>query len=85
MYAGKPVLLAVNGEAAALIDTANAGVTATPQDADSIAEAALALAGMSASERAGLGESGRQYYDRELSMAKGMEQFARIFGKVRRP
>ncbi len=85
MYAGKPVLLAVNGEAAALINAAKAGVTATPEDPDSIAQAALTLAEMSVSERAGLGEAGRQYYDRELSMAKGMEQFAQIFEKVRRP
>jgi glycosyltransferase involved in cell wall biosynthesis len=84
MYAGKPVLMAINGEASSLISAARAGVTAIPQNVESIAEAVLTLAKMSSAERNVLGEAGRRYYDRELAMEKGMEQFARIFEKVRR-
>jgi len=85
MYASKPILLAVNGEAAAMLNRASCGVTATPQDADSIVQAALSLAKMSVQERQVLGDSGRSYYDRELSMSKGMAHFARIFEAVRKP
>ncbi len=83
MYAGKPVLMAVNGEAARLIETAKAGVIATPENPQSLANAVRALADLSSSERSKMGQSGREYYMRELSMNMGMERFAEIFSRVR--
>lgn len=77
--------MAVKGEAAALIETAGAGVTATPQDPESIARAALAIDEMTESERIALGKAGQDYYWRELSMRKGMERFAQVFEASRRP
>lgn len=79
MYAGKPILMAVGGEAAALITKARAGVIATPQNPKSIALAALSLCYMTESERASMGKAGRAYYMRELSMQKGVENFVEIF------
>ena len=61
---------------------AKAGVTATPQSPQSIADAALALAAMTDVERAQMGQAGRAYYLKELSMQKGMESFAKIFEAV---
>jgi glycosyltransferase involved in cell wall biosynthesis len=85
MFAGKPILMAVNGEAAALIEAAKAGVSSKPQDVDSIVGAAMALAKMTPAERSNLGEAGQQYYNRELSMVKGLEHLAHIFELVRKP
>lgn len=84
MYAGKPILMGVRGEAARLIERAAAGITVTPEDPESIAAGAIALARMSRSERETLGQNGREYYERELSMQKGMQKFAEIFNLVRR-
>ncbi|WP_340249695.1 glycosyltransferase family 4 protein [Sulfitobacter pontiacus] len=81
MYAGKPILMAVNGEATRLIQTANAGIIATPENPQSLANAVRALVELPSSERCRMGQSGREYYVRELSMDKGMKQFAEIFSR----
>ena len=83
MYAGKPVLMAVPGEAARLIKAAEAGVIAAPEDAASLAIAVENLARMTPSERHAMGQRGRAYYLRELAMEKGMAKFAGIFQRVR--
>lgn len=82
MYAGKPLLMGVRGEAARLIKCSAAGITVTPEDPESIAAGAIALAEMSRSEREALGQNGREYYERELSMHKGMQKFAEVFNLV---
>ncbi len=79
LLAGKPILMAVNGEASRLIETAKAGVTACPQDPSSIAEACLELARMPTAERDALGAAGRAYYKRELSMDAGLAKFDAVF------
>lgn len=84
MYAGKPLLMGVRGEAARLIKSSAAGITVTPEDPESIAAGAIALAEMSRSEREALGRNGREFYERELSMQKGMQKFAEVFNLVRR-
>jgi glycosyltransferase involved in cell wall biosynthesis len=83
MYAGKPLLMGVRGEAARLIKCSASGITVTPEDPESIAAGAIALAEMSRSEREALGQNGRKYYERELSMHNGMLKFAEVFNLVR--
>jgi glycosyltransferase involved in cell wall biosynthesis len=83
MYAGKPLLMGMRGEAERLINCAAAGITVTPEDPKSIAAGAITLAAMSRSEREALGQNGREYYERELSMHKGMQKFADVFNLVR--
>lgn len=79
LAAGRPVIMAVKGEAAALIEAAGAGVTATPQDPESIAHSVLVIDKMTERERTALGKAGQEYYWRELSMRKGMEKFEQVF------
>ncbi len=83
MYAGKPILMAVNGEATGLITTANAGVVATPENPNSIANAVAVLSDLSSTERYKMGQRGRDYYLSKLSMKIGMERFEEIFSRVR--
>lgn len=83
MYAGKPLLMGMRGEAERLINCSAAGITVTPEDPESIAAGAITLAAMSRSEREALGQNGREYYERELSMHKGMQKFADVFNLVR--
>lgn len=85
MYAGKPVLMAVPGEATRLINTAEAGVCAAPQDPQSLIDAVIKLADMTPAQRSAMGQRGQAYYMRELAMEKGMAHFSRIFEQIRRP
>lgn len=82
LAAGKPVIMAVAGDAADIVRAANAGVTATPECPDSIADAIQALAEMSAPDRAALGASAKRYYFENLSVAVGVEQFCAIFSAL---
>lgn len=84
MYAGRPILMAMQGEAAELVTKAGCGVVAWPQNPASIAESALRLAEMPETERVAMGQAGRGYYDRELSLSQGIARFGFIFDRVRR-
>jgi glycosyltransferase involved in cell wall biosynthesis len=79
MAIGKPLLLAVRGDAAELVQHAACGVTAIPEDARSVADAAIRLADLSALERNEMGQRSRVFYERELALAVGAERFSAHF------
>jgi glycosyltransferase involved in cell wall biosynthesis len=58
---GKPVLACADGEPAAIVRSAEAGVACPPGDPAALAAAALELAGLSAARRAEMGRAGRVY------------------------
>lgn len=64
MACGRPVVLGVRGEAAALLARAQAGVVIPPEDARALAAAVARLAD-SPAERAQWGENGRAFVERE--------------------
>ncbi len=78
LCAGRPVVMAVAGEAADLVERAGAGVVAQPGNAESIANAVLSLARLSVGERVAMGERGRRFYDSELSFERGVDAFAAL-------
>jgi glycosyltransferase involved in cell wall biosynthesis len=80
---GKPVLMAVHGNAAMLVEEARAGVYAEPEHPQSIADAALQLASMPPHSLKAMGENGRKYYDEKLSLHAGVVQFDSIFQSLR--
>ncbi|WP_395009315.1 glycosyltransferase family 4 protein [Undibacterium sp.] len=82
MAVGKPILMAVSGDAADLIVQANAGVVANPEDAESIANAAEKLQNMSRLEREEMGKNAHTYYHEHLSLAVGVRQFGTIFNSI---
>lgn len=83
LFAGKPILTAVRGDAADLVVRSGGGVRCEPDDPASIAEAITALAAMDPSELAAMGNRGRAFYETELSLAVGTDRFLRIFEQVR--
>lgn len=83
LYAGRPVLMAVEGEAADLIEGAGAGLAARPGDARDIADKIIQLRDASPQARAAMGERGRGFYDRNLSFAKGVAATASLFHALR--
>lgn len=78
LAAGKPVLVAVAGEAADLVTTAKAGEIARPGDAVSIAAAAERLADMSKENLATMAEAGAAFYRNNLSQAAGIAATDRV-------
>ncbi|RXK88047.1 glycosyltransferase WbuB [Chlorobaculum sp. 24CR] len=84
MAAGKPLLIAVEGDAAQLVKDAGCGITAEPENPESIAEAAIKLCSMSSSERNAMGARGKKYYQSHLSLRVGVEKYAAIFKKIAR-
>ncbi len=79
MAAGKPILMAVPGDAADLIKMANCGVIALSDDVDSIVQAVLKLECMSQFERNAMGERGAAFYFDRLSLKEGVAQFSEQF------
>lgn len=79
---GRPILMAVPGDAADLVNTASAGVCCAPENARAIAEAALKLYNMPREQLEGMGQRGREFYNRELSLSIGARKYERLFNAV---
>lgn len=84
MAAGRPLLMSVNGDAARLVEAAQAGLTVEPEDAEQMADAMVTFARMSQAERDAMGARGAAYYREHLSFAKGMEATLAVMERAAR-
>lgn len=84
MAVGKPILMAVDGDAADLVRESGCGWVAESENPQSIAEAALALHSASSQERVQMGENGRQFYRQRLALDVGVSRFGELFMKTAR-
>jgi colanic acid biosynthesis glycosyl transferase WcaI len=82
MAVGKPILMAVQGEASDLVRRAACGLVAEPQDSVSLANAADKLSMMANEELFEMGRSGLQFYDNELSLRVGAVKFKKVFKRA---
>lgn len=73
LAAGRPIIGALAGDAAAVIRDSGAGLTTTPGSAVELAEAILKAAAMPAEERRAWGDRGRGYYIDHLSQESGAQ------------
>ena len=71
LAAGRPIIGAVTGDAATIIDASGAGTTVPPGSAVELAEAIDRMSRMVMRDRARLGQTGRAYYERELGRDLG--------------
>ncbi|MDG4765790.1 glycosyltransferase family 4 protein [Solwaraspora sp. WMMD406] len=78
LAAGRALLVAAEGDAAAVAHDSGAGRTARPGDPDSIADALRELCGLGREKLELLGQAGRVYYDRYFSVAAGAERVERV-------
>ena len=62
MAAGRPCLVAVDGEATRVVREAGCGLTSPAGDAEALYQNLLTLAGMESEHRAALGQAGRAYF-----------------------
>lgn len=82
MAVGKPLLMAVDGDAADLVAQSGGGVVVNSEDAAALAEAAEALAFMEPGALAAMGQQAQRYYRDQLSLEVGAARFAAIFKRL---
>lgn len=82
MAAGRPILLAGEGDAAALLRRARAGRICRPGDPAAIAAAVRELAGLPRGALAELGANGEAFYRAELSFTRGVDRMVEVFTRA---
>lgn len=82
LVAGKPILMAVKGEAADIVKRSRSGITCNPQDTNSLKIAIDDFIKMSKEEREEKGYAGKSFYNREMSMSRGVEKFVHLFKEL---
>ena len=84
LAAGRPIIMAVRGNAAELVKLSLAGICCSPEDPIGIASAVLQLLNSPSWERDQMGLSGRKFYRENLDMAEKVGEFECLFDLVAR-
>lgn len=79
MAAGKPILMAVDGDAADLVRQAGCGEIAESENAESIAQAAMKLMNMDRTALDRMSSGASQFYQEHLSLQEGGMKFGEVF------
>lgn len=74
MACGRPIVVAVRGDAAELVERAKAGLVCEPDNPQALADCVRRLARMSAARRQEMGLAGREFYYNEMSLAEGAQR-----------
>lgn len=82
LAAGRPIIIAVNGEAGFLVEKAGAGVRCRPGDSADIAQAVTRLVGLQPSMRDDMGRRGREFYMQYMSFLSGCDKMEGVFQGV---
>jgi glycosyltransferase involved in cell wall biosynthesis len=85
MALGRPILMAVRGEAEQLVRDAECGVTCAPENPSQLAAAVETMADMDLEALKKLGNNGRAYYFAKSSLRVGAQQFDRVFQSLAAP
>jgi len=78
LLVGKPIVGMLDGEGAAVISDASAGLSCDAGDAIGLAEAVLALAAMTPEQRKQLGQNGQKYAQQEFGRSQLMDRLEAI-------
>ncbi|ROM90402.1 glycosyltransferase family 4 protein [Pseudomonas brassicacearum] len=82
MAVGKPLLMAVDGDAADLVRLSGCGLVAESENPESLAAAVQSLHLAGDRSRNEMAEKGRFYYRDNLSLSEGVRRFADIFKRL---
>ncbi|MGJ7575236.1 glycosyltransferase family 4 protein [Variovorax sp. RB2P76] len=82
MAVGKPLLMGVDGDAAALVAQSRGGVVVESDNAGALANAADALAVMPLEALAAMGHQAQRYYQGHLALKVGAAKFGAIFTRL---
>lgn len=78
MAAGRPILMAVRGDAADLVLTAGGGIACPPESPTELSAAIEQLSQASPASLRAMGKNGRTYYVKELSFETGVAKFEKL-------
>jgi glycosyltransferase involved in cell wall biosynthesis len=76
----KPIVAALSGEAARIIDESGGGISCPAENEEALAEAVLRLYRMSRAERNDIGLRGRKYFEQNFEKTKLLNEFNQIIG-----
>lgn len=79
MACGRPVLMGVGGDAAALTREAGSGICFPPSNPQAMAEAIRQIADLAPAQRAEMGARGRSYYEEHLSLRAAGKAMLSLF------
>lgn len=79
MAVGKPVLMAVDGDAADLVRQSSSGVVAESENPEALADAAESMASLNVDELASMGQRAQAYYRQHLALQVGVGRFGAVF------
>lgn len=80
LAAGRPVIAALDGEGARVIEEAGAGLSCRAEDSAGLARCIEQLFHMSPEEREKLGQSGREYFLANFEMTRQSQRLVEILG-----
>jgi glycosyltransferase involved in cell wall biosynthesis len=84
LASGKPILMAMQGAAAELIEKAQAGLVVEPEDPARLVAAARELRDLTAEARAAMGANGRAYLVRHYAKDKVLTLYEELIARVTR-
>lgn len=82
MAVGKPLLMAVDGDAAELVSQSGGGVVVESENALALADAAEALASVQPEALATMGRQAQHFYRERLALQVGVSKFGAIFTRL---
>jgi len=82
MAAGKPIIIAVEGNAAELVKQSKGGIDVPTNDPRALSEAVLYMAGLPKDELTKMGCAAKDFYEKNLSLERGAEAFVNLFRKI---
>ena len=82
MAVGKPILMALDGDAADLVRECGCGEVAISENPESLAAAALALKKRNSAELNEMEDNSRRFYREKLSLSAGVAGFSAIFTRL---
>ncbi|PNB73581.1 glycosyltransferase WbuB [Pseudomonas sp. GW456-E7] len=78
LAAGRPIIAALDGEGARIVQEAGAGLTCPAQDAEGMANSIEQLFHMTLEQRESLGQSGRAYYLEHFEMERQSQRLVEL-------
>jgi colanic acid biosynthesis glycosyl transferase WcaI len=82
LAAGRPILLAVEGDSLDLFRQTGAGLACEPESAEAMAQTVERFMKLDAGEREEMGRRGRRFYKDVLSFQKGVDHIESLFTRV---
>jgi putative colanic acid biosynthesis glycosyltransferase WcaI len=82
LASGRPILMAVRGNAADIVRDSGAGIVCQPETVDELADSMLKLAYTDRDELEAMGARGRAYYCERMSLDIGAAHTERLLGEV---